>query len=40
MGRDCGEPRPPLQPLDAASASKLTADLNAIAALRNEPRGW
>jgi 4-hydroxy-tetrahydrodipicolinate synthase len=40
MGRDCGEPRPPLQVLDAAAASKLAADLGAIAALRHEPRGW
>jgi 4-hydroxy-tetrahydrodipicolinate synthase len=40
MGRDCGEPRPPLQALDAAAASKLAADLAAIAALRDEPRGW
>jgi 4-hydroxy-tetrahydrodipicolinate synthase len=40
MGRDCGEPRPPLQPLDAASASKLGAELAAITALRDEPHGW
>jgi len=40
MDRDCGEPRPPLQPLDAAGASKLAADLGAIAALRDEPCGW
>jgi len=40
MGRDCGVPRPPLQALDAASTTKLAADLAAIAALRVEPRGW
>ena len=40
MERDCGEGRPPLQALNAAAASKLAADLGAIAALREEPRGW
>ena len=40
MGRDCGVPRPPLQALDAASTTKLAADLAVIAALRVEPRGW
>jgi 4-hydroxy-tetrahydrodipicolinate synthase len=39
-GRDCGEPRPPLQPLDAASTMQLTAALDALPALRAEPRGW
>jgi len=40
MGRDCGVPRPPLHALDAASATRLAADLAAIAALRDEPHGW
>ncbi len=40
MGRDCGEPRPPLLPLDAAAYQKLVGELDAIAALRAEPRGW
>ncbi|MGZ8268456.1 MAG: dihydrodipicolinate synthase family protein [Burkholderiales bacterium] len=40
MGRDCGEPRPPLEAVDAARAEKLAADLNAMAFLRDEPRGW
>ncbi len=40
MGRDCGETRPPLDPLPAAGAQKLTAALDAFAPLRNEPRGW
>jgi dihydrodipicolinate synthase/N-acetylneuraminate lyase len=39
-GRDCGIPRPPLQALDAAEAAALTRGLDAIAALRDEPRGW
>jgi 4-hydroxy-tetrahydrodipicolinate synthase len=40
MGRDCGDPRPPLLSLDAAAYQKLVGELEAIAALRNEPRGW
>jgi 4-hydroxy-tetrahydrodipicolinate synthase len=40
MGRDCGEPRPPLLALDAAAYQKLVGELDAIAALRAEPRGW
>jgi 4-hydroxy-tetrahydrodipicolinate synthase len=40
MGRDCGEPRPPLLPLDAAAYQKLVGELDAVAALRAEPRGW
>jgi 4-hydroxy-tetrahydrodipicolinate synthase len=39
-GRDCGVPRPPLQALDAAEAAALTRDLDANAALHDEPRGW
>jgi 4-hydroxy-tetrahydrodipicolinate synthase len=40
MGRDCGEPRPPLLPLDAAAYQKLIGELDATPALRHEPRGW
>jgi 4-hydroxy-tetrahydrodipicolinate synthase len=40
MGRDCGEPRPPLLPLDAPAYQKVVGGLDAIAALRAEPRGW
>jgi 4-hydroxy-tetrahydrodipicolinate synthase len=40
MGRDCGEPRPPLLSLDPVAYQKLVAELDAIAALRTEPRGW
>ena len=39
-GRDCGVPRPPLQALDARAAAALKHALDAIAALRDEPRGW
>jgi 4-hydroxy-tetrahydrodipicolinate synthase len=40
MGRDCGEPRPPLLPLDAGAYDKLAAELSALPTLRDEPRGW
>jgi len=40
MGRDCGNPRPPLLPLDAAAEQKLEAQINTLPALANEPRGW
>jgi 4-hydroxy-tetrahydrodipicolinate synthase len=39
-GRDCGVPRPPLQALDQGAAEALVRDLDSIAALRDEPRGW
>jgi len=40
MGRDCGEPRPPVLPLDAVACQKLVGELDTIASLRSEPRGW
>lgn len=40
MGRDCGNPRPPLANLTASGRKKLSAELEAMAALRDEPRGW
>ena len=40
MGRDCGQPRPPLDALDAQKSGKLAAELNALSFLRDEPRGW
>ena len=40
MGRDCGEPRPPLEAVAAGGYEKLAAELGAMAALRTEPRGW
>jgi 4-hydroxy-tetrahydrodipicolinate synthase len=39
-GRDCGAPRPPLQALDAGAAQALVREIDLIAALRDEPRGW
>lgn len=40
MGRDCGQPRPPLDALSAGRYEKLAAELAAMAALQAEPRGW
>lgn len=40
MGRDTGEPRPPLPPLVADARAKLEAGIAAIAALSSEKRGW
>lgn len=40
MGRDCGNPRSPLLPLDAAAEKQLVAAIESIPALSAEPRGW
>jgi 4-hydroxy-tetrahydrodipicolinate synthase len=40
MGRDCGEPRPPLRSLGEEEFGKLTEAVTRMAALRAEPRGW
>lgn len=40
MGRDCGQPRSPLDPLGADAYEKLAAGLAAMPALEAEPRGW
>src|SRR5690349_9222635 len=40
MGRDCGEPRPPLRPMGEIEYGVLAEKLSAFAALRAEPRGW
>jgi dihydrodipicolinate synthase/N-acetylneuraminate lyase len=40
MGRDVGKPRPPLASLTSSGRKKLNADIEACAALRDEPRGW
>jgi 4-hydroxy-tetrahydrodipicolinate synthase len=40
MGRECGEPRAPLLPLDTAPRQRLVGEMDAIPALRSEPRGW
>jgi 4-hydroxy-tetrahydrodipicolinate synthase len=39
MQRDCGEPRPPLATLGAEGRAKLAAELGAMTAFANEPRG-
>ena len=40
MGRECGEPRPPLLPLPASAQARLADALSGLPALRHEPRGW
>lgn len=40
LGRDCGDPRPPLPALAAAPAQVLAAELSALASIQAEPRGW
>jgi 4-hydroxy-tetrahydrodipicolinate synthase len=40
MGRDCGEPRPPLRPMGEIERGQLTDALGAMPALRAEPKGW
>ena len=40
LGRDCGEPRPPLQALGEIERGRLTDALGAMPALRAEPKGW
>lgn len=40
MGRNCGQPRAPLQPLAAGAGAALAAALANAAYLKNEPRGW
>jgi 4-hydroxy-tetrahydrodipicolinate synthase len=40
MGRDHGNPRPPLLPLDAPAEKKLVAEIEALPSLAAEPRGW
>ncbi len=40
MGRDCGQPRPPLDALGAVEYDKLAAEIEALSALRGEPKGW
>jgi dihydrodipicolinate synthase/N-acetylneuraminate lyase len=39
-GRDCGKPRPPMEPLDAARRKRLVAGLERSDALQAEPKGW
>jgi 4-hydroxy-tetrahydrodipicolinate synthase len=40
MGRDFGNPRPPLLSLDATAEKKLAAEIEALPSLAAEPRGW
>jgi 4-hydroxy-tetrahydrodipicolinate synthase len=40
MGRDCGEPRQPLLPLDQAAAQALADALGRVPSVGSEARGW
>ena len=40
MGRDCGQPRPPLVPLDAMADKALVAAIAALPTIGSEPRGF
>ena len=40
FGRDCGNPRPPLPALDAATAKTLVEQLALVHSMKVEPRGW
>jgi 4-hydroxy-tetrahydrodipicolinate synthase len=40
LGRDCGDPRSPLLPLDPPRYQRLVSEMDAIASLRDQPRGW
>jgi 4-hydroxy-tetrahydrodipicolinate synthase len=40
LGRDCGEPRPPLTGLDGAVAKSLLAEISSAGVMNSEPRGW
>ena len=40
MGRDVGEPRPPMDSLKEEARSRFTAELERFDVLRAEPRGW
>lgn len=40
MGRDCGQPRPPLDALGAGDYERIAAALGAMPALGGEPRNW
>jgi dihydrodipicolinate synthase/N-acetylneuraminate lyase len=40
MGRHCGDPRPPLMPLDATAEKALVAAIAALPTIGSEPVGW
>ncbi len=40
LGRDCGDPRPPLPTFDDEATQALMAELAAVRSIKAEPRGW
>ena len=40
VGRDCGEPRPPMEPLSDEARARVVSELERFDALGPEPRGW
>ena len=40
MGRECGDPRPPISPLAAARQRSLAEQINSIPSIAEEARGW
>lgn len=40
MGRDCGQPRPPVRALGESATGKLAAAVRSMSFLRAEPQGW
>jgi 4-hydroxy-tetrahydrodipicolinate synthase len=40
LGRDCGDPRPPLPAFGEAKTKALLAELSAVQSIKAEPRGW
>jgi dihydrodipicolinate synthase/N-acetylneuraminate lyase len=40
MGRDCGQPRPPLDALNSGDYERIAAALGAMPALGGEPKNW
>jgi 4-hydroxy-tetrahydrodipicolinate synthase len=40
MGRDVGEPRPPMEGLKEEEQGRFAAELERLDVLRAEPRGW
>jgi 4-hydroxy-tetrahydrodipicolinate synthase len=40
MGRECGTPRPPVDPLGEVEAGRLAEQIHSMSFLQAEPRGW
>ena len=40
LGRDCGDPRPPLLPLDKKRIDEIQNIIEEMPFMKNEPRGW